>query len=75
MRITIPFYISLSLFLSLSQKNMIAQPDRDDKIRKTPLLNSRQTRTHEELESEKSYSSLNKLVSTENGDKITVLII
>jgi hypothetical protein len=75
MRITIPFYISLSLFLSLSQKNMIAQPDRDDKIRKTPLLNSRQTRTHDELESEKSYSSLNKLVSAENGDKITVLTI
>ncbi len=54
---------------------MIAQPDRDDKIRKTPLLNSRQTRTHDELESEKSYSSLNKLVSAENGDKITVLTI
>jgi hypothetical protein len=75
MTITITFYISLSLFLSLSQRNMIGQADREEKIFKTPLINNRQANMHEEVESEKSRSSLQTLVGAENCNKITVLTI
>jgi len=54
---------------------MIGQADRDEKICKTPLINSRQASTHEEVESEKSRSSLQTLVGAGNCNKITVLTI